>query len=451
MSLNTFKKKSVIKHGSKRSGQKPGGIWLPQGPFGHATYNLINALNTYGEVGFSLNGGHRNIGGVGRDMKMSKSGTPFRGTHPIGFGGTYGKYPSATLVGNNKYQSTGAIPNAHSKQAVVEPVLNSRVVDTLGSQHMYIKPSVLSTYGMLERKYKWARYGTYPNYWVQPNYTGNQTDSASQGLYIQNKAGANTCTLNVNNVGTYEGHHVACGPTLCRRGRSTTGFKYNNMASNGPYTKILYQPTSYEQYNLYITRGCKNPVGEQKPFPFAVQTGTSQSARGGSITSFASGCGTSNIYLEPPKWYTSTGNNINFTKKNSRNYIPIFTGIFGGMNIINNTIYIFPQSAEIWAGVANVNFDIYPLTFEYGGKIIFSYRVVDPGVDVHVRFRIEKNPYPDVLPDFNTTWFLCNGQGTGEIIIPSQGNNTFSSLLLYLQERDRSIELTNFIVQSNLI
>ena len=87
-----------------------------------------------------------------------------------------------------------------------------------------------------------------------------------------------------------------------------TGFKYNNMASNGPYTKILYQPTSYEQYNLYITRGCKNPVGEQKPFPFAVQTGTSQSVRGGSITSFASGCGTSNIYLEPPKWYTSTTN-----------------------------------------------------------------------------------------------------------------------------------------------
>lgn len=308
MSLNTFKKKSVIKHGTKRSGQKPGGIWLPQGPFGHATHNLENALQNYGEVGFSVNGGHRNIGGVGRDMKMSKSGTPFRGTHPIGFGGTYGKYPSATLVGNQEqgYQSTGAVPNAHSKQPAVDPVLNSRVVDTLGNQYMYIKPSVLSTFGMLERKYKWARHGTYPNYWVQPNYTGNQTDTGSQGLYVKNKAGANTCSLNVNNVGTYEGYKVACGPTLCRRGRSTAGFKYNNMASNGPYTKNLYQPTSYEQYNLYITRGCKNPVGPQKPFPFAVQTGTSQSARGGSVTSFASGCGTSNVYLEPPKWYTSS-------------------------------------------------------------------------------------------------------------------------------------------------
>ena len=160
----------------------------------------------------------------------------------------------------------------------------------------------------------------------------------------------------------------------------------------------------------------------------------------------------SNVFKKLTSINRTNINIKNFIKKQKyRNYIPIFTGIFGGMNIINNTIYIFPQSAEIWAGVANVNFDIYPLTFEYGGKIIFSYRVVDPGVDVHVRFRIEKNPYPDVLPDFNTTWFSCNGQGTGEIRIPSQGNNTFSSLLLYLQERDRSIELTNFIVQSNLI
>ena len=33
MSLTAFKRKSVINHGSKRSGKGPGGIWLPQGPF----------------------------------------------------------------------------------------------------------------------------------------------------------------------------------------------------------------------------------------------------------------------------------------------------------------------------------------------------------------------------------------------------------------------------------
>lgn len=308
MSLTAFKRKSVINYGSKRSGTAPGGFWLPQGPFGHSTKALKEAIQNYGAAGFSINGGRRHRG-VGKDMKMSKSGTPYRGTQPIGFGGTYGKYPSATLVGSTAdgIQSTGSIPNAHSKQAAVDPVLNSRVVDTMGTQYLYIKPSTLSNYGMLDKKYRWARYGQYPNYWVQPNYTGNQTDSASQLLYIQNKAAANTCSFKVNNVGTYEGHVVKCGPNLCSSGRSTAKFKFNDMARNAPYTKTLYQPVSYAQYNLYLTRGCNNPVGAQKPFPYAVQTGSSQAASGTSITSFASGCNTQNVYLSPPEWYIKSG------------------------------------------------------------------------------------------------------------------------------------------------
>jgi len=307
MSLTTFKKKSVINYGSKRSGIAPGGVWLPQGPFGHATQALKDAINTYVAAGFSINGGNRNIGGVGRDMKMSKSGTPYRGTQPIGFGGTFGKYPSATLVGNSSTGSTGAVPNAHSKQAAVQPVLNSRIVDTMGTQYLYIKPSVLSNYGMLDKKYRWAWYGQYPNFWVQPNYTGNQTDTASQHLYIQNKAAANTCSLNVNNTGTYEGYIVKSGPTLCTPGRSTAKFTYNDMARNAPYTKNLQQPVSYGQYNLYLTRGCNNPIGPQKPFPYAVTSGSSLSAAGTSITSFGSACNGSPTYLTPPEWYVKSG------------------------------------------------------------------------------------------------------------------------------------------------
>lgn len=301
MSLTAFKRKSVIQYGSKRSGTAPGGVWLPQGPFGHATIALQEALQTYGPVGFSINGGHRNVGYIGKTYGMSKSGTPYRGVHPIGFGGTYGKYPSATLVG----QYSGAVPNAGSKQAVVQPVLNSSEVNTMGTQYIYVKPSVLSTKGMLEKRYKWIHNGQYPNYWVQPVYTGNQVDSASQGLYVQNLAAANTCNLKVNNVETYEGLTVGCGPTLCRPGRSTAGFKFNDMARNAPYTKTLYQPVSYGQYNLFLTRGCNNPVGPQKPFPFAVQTGTGIKTGGTSITSVGNACNTSNTYLTPPAWYTA--------------------------------------------------------------------------------------------------------------------------------------------------
>lgn len=299
MSLTAFKRKSVINYGSKRSGTGPGGIWLPQGPFGHSTTGLQMSIHNTGPVGFSINGGNRNVGYIGKTYKMSKSGTPYRGTQPIGFGGTYGKYPSAQLSG----EYSGAVPNSNTN-VVVQPILNSREVDTLGTQYLYIKPSVLSTKGMLDKKYRWAYYGKYPNYWVQPNYTGNQTDTASQGLYIQNLSAINTCNLKVNNTATYEGNIVKCGPTLCNSGRSTAKFKYNDMARNGPYSKNLNQPVSYGQYNMYITRKCNNPTGTQKPFPFAVSSGSGQSASGTSITSFGNACNTSNIYLSPPAWYT---------------------------------------------------------------------------------------------------------------------------------------------------
>ena len=52
MSLTAFKRKSVINYGSKRSGTAPGGVWLPQGPFGHSTTGLQLAIHNPGPVGF---------------------------------------------------------------------------------------------------------------------------------------------------------------------------------------------------------------------------------------------------------------------------------------------------------------------------------------------------------------------------------------------------------------
>lgn len=279
MSIVAFKRKSAIQYGSNRSGVAPGGVWMSRGPFGHTA--SATDMNNESAVGFSINGGRRNVGYIGKDSKMSKSGTPFRGNYPVGWGGTYGQYPTAN------------------------PVMNVQEVDTLGTQYKYIKPSVLSTRGMLRTRFKWIYNGKYPNYWVQPNNTGNLVDNASQSVYIQQKSANSVIDLKVNSPNIYEGYIVNHGPTLCKT--TTAKFKFNDMARNGPYVKELYNPVSYDQYNKFVERRCMNPIGPQKPFPYAVTTGTGIQAAGTSITNFGSSCGIAPPVLSPPDWYTGTG------------------------------------------------------------------------------------------------------------------------------------------------
>ena len=174
MSIVAFKKKSVILFGANVSGKPPGGYWLPQGPFGQSKTGLQMAIQNYGPEGFSLNGTTRNIGYVGKSMHMSKQGTRFRGIYPYGSGGHGGTYPTPL------------------------PVFNVNEVIVLADQYKYVKPTVLTTYGMLRKRFRWAYNGQYPNYWVQPNYTGNLTDTASQGVYLQTKSAANTCSSDIN-------------------------------------------------------------------------------------------------------------------------------------------------------------------------------------------------------------------------------------------------------------
>lgn len=285
MSIVAFKKKSVIQYGSKRSGKPPGGYWLPQGPFGKNTILLEQAIENYGPVGFSLNGPHRNVGYVGKGYSFSKNGTPFRGTQPMGSGGCCGTYAQPL------------------------PVFNSNEVIVQGNQWLYVKPSVLSTKGMLEKKYRWINNGVYPNYWVQPVLTGNQVDTKSQGMYVHEKATANMCVEDINNPAKYEGYIVKCGPTLCQT--ATTRFKYNDMARNGPYCKILQQPLDSSQQIMRIQRKCSNPRPDQKPFPYAVQTGTGVLRGGTSVTNVANACNTSPTYVAPPEWYIKSPTGMN--------------------------------------------------------------------------------------------------------------------------------------------
>ncbi|MBF7074232.1 glycoside hydrolase family 16 protein [Glaciecola sp. MH2013] len=114
--------------------------------------------------------------------------------------------------------------------------------------------------------------------------------------------------------------------------------------------------------------------------------------------------------------------------------------------------YTFPANAEVWGGFANTNTDLYPLTFERGGKVTFTGSIPSGESDVTVNFRFEKAAFPDVDPAFSTDNVVVSGltEQTYTVYIPPQdAENTYSSFLLYLVDRDSPVIIKNIVVSQN--
>ncbi|MDB2440618.1 fasciclin domain-containing protein [Luminiphilus sp.] len=137
-----------------------------------------------------------------------------------------------------------------------------------------------------------------------------------------------------------------------------------------------------------------------------------------------------------------------FAAKDGEYVADFTTGSFGDAIVDPETeTYTFPTGAQDWAGFAN-NADVYPLTFAEGGTITFT---ASAAVPTNVRFRFEFMPFPDVDPAYDTEAVLIDSAEATEytIEIPSQGENTFSSFLLYLGERDQPVVVSNVVVSNN--
>lgn len=134
------------------------------------------------------------------------------------------------------------------------------------------------------------------------------------------------------------------------------------------------------------------------------------------------------------------------TQTNSSVYNDIvFTGSFGGA-IVGNYTYEKPSGSESWAGFADEDENIYPVSFENGGKITFTGSTDGSNVDLY--FKFEYNSYPDTEPSFFTNTLTINSQGQYSIEIPEQGANTFSSFIMYITNFDETIEVTNVTLTS---
>ncbi len=126
---------------------------------------------------------------------------------------------------------------------------------------------------------------------------------------------------------------------------------------------------------------------------------------------------------------------------------PMFIEAFGGTTVEDGPLYAYPSDAEGWAGFANKYLAVYPLYFTEAGSITFTGSVPDGG-SVDVRFRLEKNPHPDVDPSFDTDPVTVSGatEATYTIAIPSQGTNAYQSLLMYLDTQDKGVIVKDVVI-----
>ncbi|MDA1383330.1 MAG: T9SS type A sorting domain-containing protein, partial [Bacteroidetes bacterium] len=110
-----------------------------------------------------------------------------------------------------------------------------------------------------------------------------------------------------------------------------------------------------------------------------------------------------------------------------------------------------PTGSEEWAGFANEDVSLYPLSFSDSGEITFTGATA--GIDADVYFRFEYNTYPDIDPSFATTSVTVTGtaEASYSVDIPAQGVNTYSSFLLYVTTLDAPVTLTNVTVTSSAI
>ena len=127
---------------------------------------------------------------------------------------------------------------------------------------------------------------------------------------------------------------------------------------------------------------------------------------------------------------------------------PVYDGTFGGATY--EQTFTFPTGAEVWAGFANNNTSIYPLSFPNGGEVKFKATVA---ADAEVYFRFEKNPHPDVDPAIitaNVSLLASNPDGTEySVAIPDHATQTYSSALVYVVTRDVDVVLSEISITAN--
>lgn len=185
-----------------------------------------------GRDGFSLVGGHRNIGAVGpTNLGRSVTRTPFKGALPKGNGGCCGSYQVSIANSGSCCTNDASI----------------------------IKTTVKNNAGMLDDKYKWTK-SVYPRYWVQDT----SPENFSQGSYIraQKALAAGRCG---QVTATDAGEPVKCSQGCLAWVGGIP--KYRTMLAKDP--KGAVSSSEYLDAGLLKNKCLPSPASLQ-PFPYTL-------------------------------------------------------------------------------------------------------------------------------------------------------------------------------------
>jgi hypothetical protein len=200
-------------------------------------------ISGQGKDGFSLVGGHRNVGSVGpTNLAKSVTRTRFRGTQPMGHGSTNGVYKISVC---NSGSCCNNDPNI-------------------------IKATVKSNKGSIIHQYKWLHSG-YPNYWVKSD--DARSEESHQSVYISVlTAKHSACVVNKKDTGIIKdsGCDENSNKNTCKAYSYYIGGKrhYRTLYSKDlnvyPQSCGQYISTRYLKKNNLPTPDCL------KPFPMTL-------------------------------------------------------------------------------------------------------------------------------------------------------------------------------------
>jgi hypothetical protein len=193
--------------------------------------------------GFSLNGGHRNQGWVGQTGR-SYPRTPFKGSEPVGNGGSFGKYNKSIVYAGKCCTNDSSIVKTSTKNTsglILSKITNPTSVFNSFCENGHCGP-------------EWNGYNKVN--WVKSFSPLNH----SQGLHIKRVKVRSTCNDEPRNVSEN------CGDTYFIGTRKFTRSKFFKNDNYGVISSGEYIDTRLLQNNNLPTPPCKQhfPVSLNK-------------------------------------------------------------------------------------------------------------------------------------------------------------------------------------------